>query len=309
MIGKKLPATTIATFLLCSALVSPTPAAGKKPGPALQSLVEAERAFVRASRDQGIRDAFLEFLAVDSVVFRPLPISAKQWFMKNREMEGGLSWRPVFAEISGFGDFGYTTGPYRFLPQGKPSSEATYGDYVSIWRKNSQGVWKVVIDVGTIHSRPQELSRSLAFREPKPADPAHRANTIEYRAELFEADDAFSKISESKGQLDAYRDYSAEDIRIHRVDALPITGKIAALQVISREPKYASSRPVSANVAASGDLGYTYGFTDFRRKKSAEAVDSSATYVRIWRKDSSGAWKIAVDVLSQLPANIATSNE
>ena len=296
-------------FLLCSALVSPTPTAEMQPGPKLQSLVEAERAFARASRDQGIRDAFLEFLAVDSVVFRPLPIPAKQWFMKNREMEGGLSWRPVFAEISGFGDFGYTTGPYRFLPQGKPSSEATYGDYVSVWRKNSQGVWKVVIDVGTIHSRPQVLSRSLAFREPKLSGPAHPPNTIEYRAELFEADDAFSKYCESKGQLDAYRAYSAEDIRIHRVNALPITGKNSALKAISREPKYAKSRPVSANAASSGDLGYTYGFTDFRRKKSAEAVDSSATYVRIWRKDSSGAWKIAVDVLSQLPAGIATSNE
>ena len=93
------------------------------------------------------------------------------------------------------------------------------------------------------------------------------------------------------------------------MDTFPITGKKSSLQAISKERKYASSRPISAGIASAGDLGYTYGFTDFRGKKSSEEVDFSATYVRIWRKDSSRAWKIAVDVLSQLPAGIATSNE
>jgi hypothetical protein len=44
--------------------------------PALQAMVDAERAFAEAATQKGIRDSFLEYFAADAVAFNPAPISA-----------------------------------------------------------------------------------------------------------------------------------------------------------------------------------------------------------------------------------------
>ena len=60
-----------------------------------------------------------------------------------------LTWEPLRADIAASGDLGWTTGTY--------VSEATAADgtkrrgegrYVTIWRKQADGSWKVVMDLG-----------------------------------------------------------------------------------------------------------------------------------------------------------------
>ena len=51
------------------------------------------------------------------------------------------------AEVSGSGDLGYTVNSYVIKvigPEGQPVEEE--GRYVRVWRKNSDGSWKIVID-------------------------------------------------------------------------------------------------------------------------------------------------------------------
>ena len=43
------------------------------------AVVEAERAFARAAATKGTRDAFLEFLAGDGIIFQPGPVNGKQF--------------------------------------------------------------------------------------------------------------------------------------------------------------------------------------------------------------------------------------
>jgi ketosteroid isomerase-like protein len=59
-----------------------------------------------------------------------------------------LSWEPDFAE--GSGDLGYTYGTYRretLDEMGEPVLET--GRYVTIWRRDSAGQWKVALDIGS----------------------------------------------------------------------------------------------------------------------------------------------------------------
>jgi len=55
---------------------------------------------------------------------------------------------PLFAE--GSGDLGYTHGTYR-RERVNSEDEAVVetGRYVTIWRRNADGKWKVVLDIGT----------------------------------------------------------------------------------------------------------------------------------------------------------------
>lgn len=59
-----------------------------------------------------------------------------------------LSWEPEFAE--GSGDLGYTYGSYRreSLDDGGETLVET-GRYVTIWRRDATGRWKVALDIGS----------------------------------------------------------------------------------------------------------------------------------------------------------------
>jgi ketosteroid isomerase-like protein len=59
-----------------------------------------------------------------------------------------LTWRPVSAEVSAGGDLGYTIGRWERSWRGKDSTASKRGTYVTIWRKQGDGTWKVVLDVG-----------------------------------------------------------------------------------------------------------------------------------------------------------------
>jgi ketosteroid isomerase-like protein len=53
-------------------------------------------------------------------------------------------WDPIFADASEAGDLGYTYGSIN--SEGK--AEKAY--YMRIWKKQSDGLWKVVLDVNNV---------------------------------------------------------------------------------------------------------------------------------------------------------------
>ena len=55
--------------------------------------------------------------------------------------------------------------------------------------------------------------------------------------------------------------------------------------------------PVGGGVAASGDLGYTYGTYEFSSKdKDGKPVVDHGKYTTIWKKQKDGSWKAALDM-------------
>src|SRR5438128_4856754 len=83
-----------------------------------RALVEMEHAFTKAAATKGTRDAFLEFLADDGILFQPGPVNGKKLWSERQPRKGLLSWEPVLADVSRAGDLGYTTGPWEFRPNG-----------------------------------------------------------------------------------------------------------------------------------------------------------------------------------------------
>ena len=54
--------------------------------------------------------------------------------------------------------------------------------------------------------------------------------------------------------------------------------------------------PAGADVAASGDLGYTWGtYTLKFSDEDGEAEEDRGKYLTVWKKDASGAWKAIAD--------------
>jgi ketosteroid isomerase-like protein len=60
-----------------------------------------------------------------------------------------VAWYPVYASVAASGDLGYTWGYYRWTSRDdKGMPAAADGKYLTIWRRDSSGTWKVVVDTG-----------------------------------------------------------------------------------------------------------------------------------------------------------------
>jgi ketosteroid isomerase-like protein len=60
---------------------------------------------------------------------------------------GMLAWSPDEAFAGRAGDMGVTWGHWRYTP-GDPAQKAQTGHYVTVWRKDLEGHWKGLIDIG-----------------------------------------------------------------------------------------------------------------------------------------------------------------
>lgn len=59
-----------------------------------------------------------------------------------------IRWQPLDAAISSSGDLGYTIGAYEIVRSGENAGVVTTGKYVTIWKKQADGSWKVIFDSG-----------------------------------------------------------------------------------------------------------------------------------------------------------------
>src|SRR3989440_11842534 len=74
-----------------------------------RALVEMEHAFAKAAATKGTRDAFIEFLADDGMVFQPGPVNGKKIWTDGERRKGLLSGEPENADGSRTEDVGWTT--------------------------------------------------------------------------------------------------------------------------------------------------------------------------------------------------------
>jgi len=116
-------------------------------------VLAADKAFSEASRKQGIQAAFLAVVAPDGKLLgetRPGADGVRTRFMQ-LPPTATITWEPAFVDVSSSGDLGYTWGRYTLtLPsvvRGKPPS-VQMGTYVTVWRRQPGGAWKVVLDGG-----------------------------------------------------------------------------------------------------------------------------------------------------------------
>lgn len=70
-----------------------------------------------------------------------------------------FTWAPTRAEVSNAGDLGYTVGNYQRIVRGPDGVELeSTGTYVSIWRRQTDGSWKVEMDLGNPVTPPTPIS-------------------------------------------------------------------------------------------------------------------------------------------------------
>lgn len=274
------------------------------PTPALASLAAAERAFAKTSVEKGFRDAFLTFFADDGIFFQPHPVKAKEALRAQcaRPQTVTLNWEPIFGDVSDAGDLGFTTGPYMLTDNSPQNSPPQHGCFFSIWKVQSDGSWKVVVDAGITTPGPISSSSFRAARHPRSTQEGTPSNLERERQSLMELDRELLKAVEKMGIAGAFWTFFDEEARVHRDGFLPRVGKESSRDLLAQRAFEVKWEPIASDISSSADLGYTYGRYEAagQRESSTEQVDRGY-YVRVWRRDASRRWRLLLDTISLVP--------
>ena len=130
-------------------------ASAAKPNEAIAAIKKADLAFCEAAKARGL-DGWMSWFAEDATAFPP----GKDLIHGQAELRQFYSgmfarkdfyieWAPVQADAAAGGDMGYTIGKakFRWTDKDGKTVNAT-GKYLTVWKKQKDGSWKVVADLG-----------------------------------------------------------------------------------------------------------------------------------------------------------------
>lgn len=280
-------------------MVLPTLPVKEKGFPArLAPVVEAEHNFAQYSIDHGMKDAFLGFAAPDGVIFRRGPVNAiERWKSLNPAPTGLLTWWPAYADVSDAGDMGWTTGPYEFREKPTDEKPAGTGHFFTVWRKQADGTFKFVLDLGIEHTAPS--APEIALQYPAWLKNKKKSSTAsDTSAALRSLADAEAKLAEesaSKGMTTVLLARADETLRLYRQNTLPVVGLSAVRSTLKDMTEFVKWETLKTDVASSGDLGYAYG-TYQVMPQGSEKPSEQGNYARVWRRQGKGPWRVVFNV-------------
>src|SRR6185503_1881767 len=269
--------STILLLLLVFTAVAPQ---GQTP---LQDMVKTEQAFSKMAEEKNAHEAFLAFIADDGLLFRPGAVNGRKWLLEHPPPQSDkkplLAWQPAFAGMASSGDMGFTTGPWEAKRDIKDATPSGYGHFVTVWKKQADGSWKFVVDLGISH--PQSGGPQTLWQPPDTKTSSFKAvDVAAATAELLTHDRKFS-----------FASYASPDVRLYRDGNLPYIGKQAAVEALAKNKGQITWQPINGDVSRAGDLGYTHG--TYELTDDTKNVIERGSYVRIWKMEGS-VWRIVM---------------
>ena len=128
------------------------------------------------------------------------------------------------------------------------------------------------------------------------------AQTEKDKGALKQADIDFSNLSVEKGMNHAFLSYADDDAVVLKPNSYPIRGIDKLRKRYSKQDTafVLTWKPLYADIAASLELGYTYGTWEYKTKdENGNPVKYYGTYVTIWKKNKEGKWKFVLDTGSE----------
>lgn len=272
-----------------------------------EQLVARDEDFAGRASEVGRTQAFLEFLAPGSIVFREGPTDAIERYSDDayaaeRELE--LNWKAHYVDVSRDGDLGLSAGPMIIYSE---SGQDSYNHLISIW-KNNETRWELMADIVVPIPGFLSLEVSPNWSDTLPLfeetiDSILVLNDLTTDEGLRAADDRFGQSINFRGGQRALLRYGLENTRVYLPGMGPAVGAEAASSVYGAflDSQLLTTNPISLSysggyLSTSREMGFTYGVMT----EETEILDERfrASYMRLWRFNSDNEWRIAVEVLS-----------
>jgi ketosteroid isomerase-like protein len=261
----------------------------------LKALTDAENAFAKRAFDASVKTAFLENLDRAGMVFEgDIPVlGLTQYSNQAANQPNLITWYPVFAQVAASGELGFSCGPYKYqADRTKPVTGSGY--YFSIWKRNAEGAFKVMLDAGTHHTK---LDTDAFVLHPKPQREITNFNNLPTvknisKKDPWDIETLFSEQAENDPE-GAYQKFAAKRFLMIRNDHPAGQDKTANLELIRQQNISAYKFGVAGKgVSLAGDLAYCYGQVKVLGDALAEGY-----FVRVWQFQKDG-WRILADEIS-----------
>ncbi|MBL7850049.1 MAG: nuclear transport factor 2 family protein [Cyclobacteriaceae bacterium] len=275
---------------LLIALLFLTPLCHAQGDASLKAMVDAERAFIDMARTQNRRDAFLYFLGDSAVTQGPDgPVKGKARLQQQPVTEDWLDWDIAYSDISASGDLGFNTGPWNYRPRKTDEKPVAFGEFNSVWKKQADGSWKNILDIGINHGPLQEKVTWTTSKKPLRQGAGRADDLLEIEVKF----QAALAVNAAK----AYREFLSDEARTMISGHLPFVGPEKQSDYLAVRPRDGMLKVMGSEISRSKDLGYVYGTSAVTTTEAGVEKSRTATFVRVWKREDSG-WKIVLDVLS-----------
>ncbi len=121
----------------------------------------------------------------------------------------------------------------------------------------------------------------------------HKNNSEQDKQEMIKADMDMNDMAAKEGFNSAILYYADSNLVKFEDTQFPLIGKAAFAAYFDKDKdvKTISWKPVNAEIAQSGDMGYTWGNWKFTTKDTTYY----GNYFTAWKKQKDGSWKVTLD--------------
>ncbi len=259
---------------------------------ALGSLVDAELAFARTSREQGVRAASLANFAADGIVFECAPVRPREAWSAPSATDpkaSPRSWQPAQAGVARSYDMGYTTGTFA-ADDSAHAGAIRRGVFFSVWQRQANNPWQVVLAVNT--ATPDAVDFVTFGEAPRPHYTGP-PETKTQRQRLLQREAHPVATVRGKPSAAAYAALLSPQARLYREGMAPLAGRTEVAQRLGAASSRITWPPIDVRISRAGDMAVSYG--KFREIESATAM-RSGYYVHLWLRDAAGQWRLAYDI-------------
>jgi hypothetical protein len=198
---------------------------------------------------------------------------------ESRSVAFRLTWEPKIIRIASSGQLAVSMGPY--LLQNK-TGQQSFGYFLSIWKNQSGGEWRVAADIGVPAPASADLPKDFQSYENLPISEAiDRSMHLTFERERFERDADTATI---------YQSFILPEAVLERPDLPLMVGERDYKSFLSTlKAKRTTVSQGGGDI--SGNLGFMYG--------TESDAKSSVAYLRVWLWRQS-RWWLLFDVASNM---------
>lgn len=226
-----------------------------------------------------------------STFFVPSPVNALNYLNNRPNLPDVLTWNPNFALVSRSLDWGVTSGSLEFQ---KIGAIKRYGQYVTVWRRDKKGNWRVHIRA-EVENFGKHTPHPMVYFEPDDKRYLkHRSDVrLGQREEIVkQTDNLFATVLKADTRK-GYEEFLDEEARFYFPWKGEVIGRKNIVNLLRKEKIEIETESNDVGRAYSGEFAYTSGTATVGLKDKVVKFN----YVRIWQLKDDYEWKVILEMM------------
>ncbi|MFD2597679.1 YybH family protein [Sphingobacterium corticis] len=255
------------------------------------SLISVDRNAANTSNRENPHAGLISIVDKESSFFVPSSVNALNYLNNRPNLPDRLNWQPNFALVSRSLDWGVTSGPTQYQRTG---AIKRFGQYVTIWRRDKKGNWRVHVRAEVENYGKQEAAKLEYFEPDNQKYLKHRSMVrLNQREEVvFQTDKLFSHVLKADTRA-GYTEFLADDVRYYFPWQPEIVGRDKVIDMFTKERIEIDTEPEDVGRAYSGEFAYTSGTATVGLKDKVVKFN----YIRVWQLKNDYQWKIILEMM------------